>query len=1824
MMKKLIFLSVLLLQAILVTAQLTVTYSDSQSGTDAGPTVATVTFDVLPGTTITDIKISASIGSYCPSWYAYNLNLNGTLYEDLCNMSDQSYSDLNGNAVSGQIITITSVDTDDYGDNITLNLTVTVYYSPPAGAPGLPSNPSPADAATGVALSGNLSWDFGADTETYDLKFGPAGNMNQVITAGVADATGSYAYTDLTGGATAYEWQVIAYNQSKATTTGPVWGFVTDASITDFPYLQDFDNAWTGTPAAPAGWTVINANSDAYLWSQANTYISPTHSGTYAAHGMGNTNDWLISPPIDLTDVNVRISWWDKVESATRPNSYKVYVSTTTNEIASFTVELGDYTCTNTSWEQYFLDLSAYNDQTVYIGFHQYASAATNYGFGIDDFEINEILAQAPETATIGFPYDELTTFNNPLLSWTASATGEPATGFKVYLDETDPPTTEVYDGANTTFQTVDLDPGTTYYWQVVPYNANGDTEGAEVWSFTTASETQLAESFENTTFPPAGWANPGTWSRNTSQAIHGSASAYKWSTATENLLSTPLLNLTETSKIEFFARTASSNTAQRIQVKYSTDRENWTNIGAAAELASNAAFAHFSVDLSSLAGNYYIAFAVYHTGTAGSVYMDHIIGPEPAAVVPDAVTLTAPADAATNQSITPNLSWTAAATGGVPTGYKVFLDENPDPTTLLVTIATSPYTVDPALNYSTTYYWKVVATNATGDGAASAIRSFTTLADPTLTPPFTEAFGTVPPTNWTRLTGLLEDPTTITGTSTGWVADGFANVGSTGAARTNIFGTNRKDWLITPPIDLGDGSVDYLLSFDLALTDYGNSNPITDDPNGTTGVDDKFAVVISTDGGTTWTSANTLMLWDNAGSANVYNDISTTGEEIVIDLAAYSGIVKIGFYGESTVTNADNDLFVDNVTVGANVELDWYNLQWPGTATIKEWGNETIYAQAYKGGVTDPEGQAAGIECWIGYSTEDTDPATWTDWVVATYNGDAGNNDEYKADLGFDQLLEAGTYYYASRFSYLGGPYTYGGFSAGGKGPWNGTTDVNGVLTVEAATIDWANLQFPGTAEITEGGSADVYARIFVENLTATAGESDAIEAWIGVSSENTDPSTWAPAAWTAAAFNAQQGNDDEYKTAIGAGLASGTYYYASRFSLAGNDYVYGGFSEDARAGGFWDGATNVSGVLTVNAYTVNSFPYVEDFEGSVPGWSVYDIDGGGSYWGLSATHNHTSGGTTSAKHGWSSVDTQDGYLVSPEIFIPADGSFVLNFWSYNVYPNDYEKNSVLISTASGNPVDGDFIEVWTTASVTDSWVQSTVDLSTYAGESVFIAFRYEGNNAHDWYVDDVTVFNNILPLTWTGAENNNWHIAANWNPMAAPNASTDVTIPAGLTNYPTLEEAGACNNLTIQSNATSTGSLLGQQWLTVNGDVKIERYLEAGSWQSLSAPLAGDDFNSLYLGGNPDVWGLEYDEAIDDYAYVTSLNTPLGDAKGWLIWIGGAAAQTLEFNGDLRDAITPLSLVNSVPDANHGYNFVGNPYPSAIDWDAAAGWTKTNIDAGIWIWNGTNFSTYVSGSGGTNGGTQHIAMAQGFFVQVNEAQTSGTLNMTTGVQLHDDVAYLKEPASTPADFIRLKLTDGELTDETIIRLDEAATEAYDGQLDMHKLFSFNEEHPQIFSTANDFMTVNVLPPYVISVPVDVRGANGNEMTISLPEVSDFAHVYLSDEATGTTTDLVADSYTFTYDASLTDRFVIYFTIVSNSENILENIRVFSFDKQIRLIIPMDIKTHVEVVNLLGQTVYTTEASMGTTDIKLEHGGYYLVTITGKNNRMSRKVFIK
>ena len=115
------------------------------------------------------------------------------------------------------------------------------------------------------------------------------------------------------------------------------------------------------------------------------------------------------------------------------------------------------------------------------------------------------------------------------------------------------------------------------------------------------------------------------------------------------------------------------------------------------------------------------------------------------------------------------------------------------------------------------------------------------------------------------------------------------------------IYYSNRvKDWVVTPKIDLGNGSFHSKLEFDLKLNVI-NSNPIDENSY--------FALVISKDGGASFRKENVIKEWKAS-------DITAIGDSThySVDLSQHTGIVRLGFYAMSTTSSSAEQLTLDNV----------------------------------------------------------------------------------------------------------------------------------------------------------------------------------------------------------------------------------------------------------------------------------------------------------------------------------------------------------------------------------------------------------------------------------------------------------------------------------------------------------------------------------------------------------------------------------------------------------------------------------------------------------------------------------------------------------------------------------------------------------------------------------------------------------------------------------------------------------------------------------------------------------------------------------------------
>lgn len=475
-----------------------------------------------------------------------------------------------------------------------------------------------------------------------------------------------------------------------------------------------------------------------------------------------------------------------------------------------------------------------------------------------------------------------------------------------------------------------------------------------------------------------------------------------------------------------------------------------------------------------------------------------------------------------------------------------------------------------------------------------------------------------------------------------------------------------------------------------------------------------------------------------------------------------------------------------------------------------------------------------------------------------------------------------------------------------------------------------------------------------------------------------------------------------------------------------------------------------------------------------------------------------------------------------------------------------------------------------------------------------------------HQLYIDDIYVYDPLI-ATWTGAISSDWANILNWLPNSVPTSGINVNIPGGLLNYPTISAPASCASITIASGA----SLLDNGNLTVSGTAIVNRNYTGGEWHLISSPIS-DATANMFL----DLYLQKHTESTNVYTDITLPTTPLNVMQGYALW--NDLAGTASFVGTLNTG--NVGAINNVTRNGQGWNLVGNPYPSPIDWDAASGWTKTNVDNATYRHvNNATWASYVGGVG-VNGGSRYIPSCQGFFVGVNSGFTVGTLNMTNAVRTHSTSTFYKDEVS---DIVRLEVSGNGFKDETVIRFLDAATSEYDGQWDAHKLFGDVTEAPAIYSSENGMMSINSLPE-TNTVPVSVKAGVPGEFTITATETSEFGDVNLEDLLTGSITDLKNNSYTFNYDMSLDNRFIVHFTPLAVGENPADLINIYSSQKDVYVSVPANTKGDIVVYNLMGQEVVRTMINGVSNKISLNKSAYYVVKVVSNEAVVTKKVFVR
>lgn len=326
-----------------------------------------------------------------------------------------------------------------------------------------------------------------------------------------------------------------------------------------------------------------------------------------------------------------------------------------------------------------------------------------------------------------------------------------------------------------------------------------------------------------------------------------------------------------------------------------------------------------------------------------------------------------------------------------------------------------------------------------------------------------------------------------------------------------------------------------------------------------------------------------------------------------------------------------------------------------------------------------------------------------------------------------------------------------------------------------------------------------------------------------------------------------------------------------------------------------------------------VRTLPYFEGFEMGATDWTCWSAldsdeqnDDEASYWhrGGENTYYPAATGDYCAWHEYGRDGDQEGELISPIIALPTEENSKLTFKSLERYPDYYQHGTEYVLVASEQYESG--IEVWraTEEEVSEEWKTIEIDLSDFKGQEIIVVFIYEGYDAHDWYIDDVSI-------TADGGGTNvisEIHIDGFTAPVYGAHPDFDVTVPSDA-NY-TINNVG---------------------WKDDDQYLLLEDVFEEGTYYMCVelAPKPGYSFDAnatVYFNGDASLCDDIYNEIMGN-GYLSTCTIDFEVTNG-----GGSTTYTVNaivtptgagtVSGTGTYAAGSMAVLTAIP--NGGYNFV------------------------------------------------------------------------------------------------------------------------------------------------------------------------------------------------------------------------------------------------------------------------------------------------------------
>lgn len=254
----------------------------------------------------------------------------------------------------------------------------TACVNPPAVAS---TNASPASICVASSVTLSISGiNFGSG-QTYQWQ----SSSNNVTYTNISGATGTSHIANNVSSSTWYRCLVTC---GASTPSTPVQVVYTDPTINSYPHTQNFD----GGTGLPCGWTISNVNADASTWNVGTTNSrSAPNNITYNYNASSAANDWLFSPPLQLTaGATYRVSFWYRARSASFPEKLEIKWGNAATEagMTSSTIFSNTNIINTTYTEGLSSNITPASNGIYYVGFRAFSNADM-YDLHVDDVTIS-------------------------------------------------------------------------------------------------------------------------------------------------------------------------------------------------------------------------------------------------------------------------------------------------------------------------------------------------------------------------------------------------------------------------------------------------------------------------------------------------------------------------------------------------------------------------------------------------------------------------------------------------------------------------------------------------------------------------------------------------------------------------------------------------------------------------------------------------------------------------------------------------------------------------------------------------------------------------------------------------------------------------------------------------------------------------------------------------------------------------------------------------------------------------------------------------------------------------------------------------------------------------------------------------------------------------------------------------------------------------------------------------------------------------------------------------------------------------------------------